>query len=215
MNRFTELVGSRLPLQQAGMSGTATSTLAAAVSNAGALGMIGVGRQQISVVGPVPRRGRHAHHRAGRLHVHRPFRAARRRRTVGIASADRRVLLRMAGPEPRPGERDLRLAGRIRRRSQGGRRRRLPLRDRPRYGGRRSRARAHPAGRVAAGSASRRSTCRWSPPGGSATPRPFVPRCGSVPTRCASAHDSWQPASRTRIRRTSTRWSPPMPTTPC
>ena len=50
MNRFTELVGSRLPLQQAGMSGTATSTLAAAVSNAGALGMIGVGRQQISVV---------------------------------------------------------------------------------------------------------------------------------------------------------------------
>jgi nitronate monooxygenase len=32
------------------MSGTATSTLAAAVSNAGALGMIGVGRQQIAVV---------------------------------------------------------------------------------------------------------------------------------------------------------------------
>jgi len=50
MNRFTELVGSRLPLQQAGMSGTATSTLAAAVSNAGVLGMIGVGRQQVSVV---------------------------------------------------------------------------------------------------------------------------------------------------------------------
>ena len=50
MNRFTELVGSRLPLQQAGMSGPATSTLAAAVSNAGALGMIGVGRQQLAVV---------------------------------------------------------------------------------------------------------------------------------------------------------------------
>ena len=50
MNRFTELVGSRLPLQQAGMSGTATSALAAAVSNAGALGMIGIGRQQISVI---------------------------------------------------------------------------------------------------------------------------------------------------------------------
>ncbi len=50
MNRFTELVGSRLPLQQAGMSGTATSTLAAAVSNAGGLGMIGVGRQQLAVV---------------------------------------------------------------------------------------------------------------------------------------------------------------------
>ncbi len=50
MNRFTALVGSRLPLQQAGMSGTATPTLAAAVSNAGGLGMIGVGRQQVTVV---------------------------------------------------------------------------------------------------------------------------------------------------------------------
>ncbi len=50
MNRFTELVGSRLPLQQAGMSGTATSALAAAVSNAGALGMIGVGRQPLAVI---------------------------------------------------------------------------------------------------------------------------------------------------------------------
>ncbi|MGH9134178.1 MAG: NAD(P)H-dependent flavin oxidoreductase [Ilumatobacteraceae bacterium] len=49
-NRFVELVGCRLPLQQAGMSGAATATLAAAVSNAGALGMIGVGRQQRSVV---------------------------------------------------------------------------------------------------------------------------------------------------------------------
>jgi NAD(P)H-dependent flavin oxidoreductase YrpB (nitropropane dioxygenase family) len=50
MSRFTDLVGSKLPLQQAGMSGTATSTLAAAVSNAGALGMIGVGRQSYAVV---------------------------------------------------------------------------------------------------------------------------------------------------------------------
>jgi nitronate monooxygenase len=50
MNRFTDLVGSRWPLQQAGMSGTATPTLAAAVANAGALGMIGIGRQQIAVV---------------------------------------------------------------------------------------------------------------------------------------------------------------------
>ncbi|MEO8267887.1 MAG: nitronate monooxygenase [Ilumatobacteraceae bacterium] len=50
MNRFTDLVGTTLPLQQAGMSGTATATLAAAVSNAGALGMIGIGRQQISVI---------------------------------------------------------------------------------------------------------------------------------------------------------------------
>ncbi len=50
MNRFTELVGSKLPLQQAGMSGTATATLAAAVSNAGGLGMIGVGRQPRALI---------------------------------------------------------------------------------------------------------------------------------------------------------------------
>jgi len=50
MNRFTDLVGSRWPLQQAGMSGTATSALAAAVANAGGLGMIGIGRQQPAVI---------------------------------------------------------------------------------------------------------------------------------------------------------------------
>ncbi|MEP7112275.1 MAG: nitronate monooxygenase [Ilumatobacteraceae bacterium] len=50
MNRFCELVGARLPLQQAGMSGTATAPLAAAVSNTGALGMIGIGRQPRAVV---------------------------------------------------------------------------------------------------------------------------------------------------------------------
>ena len=50
MNRFTDLVGSKWPLQQAGMSGTATSTLAAAVANAGGLGMIGIGRQQFAVI---------------------------------------------------------------------------------------------------------------------------------------------------------------------
>jgi nitronate monooxygenase len=50
MNRFTDLVGSRWPLQQAGMSGTATPTLAAAVSNAGGLGMIGIGRQPLALI---------------------------------------------------------------------------------------------------------------------------------------------------------------------
>jgi NAD(P)H-dependent flavin oxidoreductase YrpB (nitropropane dioxygenase family) len=50
MNRFTDLVGCKWPLQQAGMSGTATSTLAAAVSNAGGLGMIGIGRQQLPII---------------------------------------------------------------------------------------------------------------------------------------------------------------------
>ncbi len=50
MNRFTDLVGCRIPLQQAGMSGTATPPLAAAVAEAGALGMIGIGRQPIAAV---------------------------------------------------------------------------------------------------------------------------------------------------------------------
>jgi nitronate monooxygenase len=50
MNRFTDLVSCKLPLQQAGMSGTATSQLAAAVANAGGLGMIGIGRQNIAVI---------------------------------------------------------------------------------------------------------------------------------------------------------------------
>lgn len=40
---FTDLVGCRYPLQQAGMGGSATPELAAAVSEAGALGMIGAG----------------------------------------------------------------------------------------------------------------------------------------------------------------------------
>ncbi|HZX56804.1 MAG TPA: nitronate monooxygenase [Ilumatobacteraceae bacterium] len=50
MNRFTDLIGCKLPVQQAGMSGTATPALAAAVANAGGLGMIGIGRQQFDVI---------------------------------------------------------------------------------------------------------------------------------------------------------------------
>lgn len=42
--RFTELVGCTIPIQQAGMGGVATAELAAAVANAGALGMIGAVR---------------------------------------------------------------------------------------------------------------------------------------------------------------------------
>lgn len=38
--RFTELVGCQLPIQQAAMGGTSTPELAAAVSNAGGLGML-------------------------------------------------------------------------------------------------------------------------------------------------------------------------------
>ncbi|HET6793596.1 MAG TPA: nitronate monooxygenase, partial [Acidimicrobiales bacterium] len=40
-NAFTDLVGCRLPLQQAGMGGVATPELALAVTGAGALGMLG------------------------------------------------------------------------------------------------------------------------------------------------------------------------------
>ena len=39
--RFTELVGCQIPLQQAGMGGVAKADLAAAVSAAGGLGMVG------------------------------------------------------------------------------------------------------------------------------------------------------------------------------
>lgn len=39
---FTRLVGCRLPLQQAGMGGSATAELAAAVAEAGGLGMLGL-----------------------------------------------------------------------------------------------------------------------------------------------------------------------------
>jgi NAD(P)H-dependent flavin oxidoreductase YrpB (nitropropane dioxygenase family) len=44
VTRFTDLVGCRLPLQQAGMARVAGAELAAAVTDAGGLGMIGIGR---------------------------------------------------------------------------------------------------------------------------------------------------------------------------
>ena len=44
MTRFTDLVGCRLPIQQAGMSRVTTPSLVAAVANAGGLGMLAVGR---------------------------------------------------------------------------------------------------------------------------------------------------------------------------
>ncbi len=44
MTAFTDLVGTRVPLQLAGMTRVATAPLAAAVSIAGGLGMIGIGR---------------------------------------------------------------------------------------------------------------------------------------------------------------------------
>ena len=51
-DRFTRLVGCELPIQLAAMSRTVTAPLAAAVSNAGGLGMLAMGR---SGVGPVRR----------------------------------------------------------------------------------------------------------------------------------------------------------------
>jgi NAD(P)H-dependent flavin oxidoreductase YrpB (nitropropane dioxygenase family) len=50
VTRFTELVGCRHPIQQAAMSGIATPELAAAVSNAGGLGMLGIGRPSLATV---------------------------------------------------------------------------------------------------------------------------------------------------------------------
>ena len=42
--RFTELIGCTVPIQQAGMGAVSPPELAAAVSNAGALGMVGTAR---------------------------------------------------------------------------------------------------------------------------------------------------------------------------
>src|SRR5215468_120031 len=42
--RFTELIGCSVPIQQAGMGAVAPPELAAAVSNAGGLGMVGTAR---------------------------------------------------------------------------------------------------------------------------------------------------------------------------
>jgi NAD(P)H-dependent flavin oxidoreductase YrpB (nitropropane dioxygenase family) len=47
---FTHLVGCRLPLQQAGMGGTATPELALSVTEAGALGMLGLAGVPANVV---------------------------------------------------------------------------------------------------------------------------------------------------------------------
>jgi nitronate monooxygenase len=47
--RFTELVGCTVPIQLAGMGAVATPELAAAVSNAGGLGMLGTGRPGLSI----------------------------------------------------------------------------------------------------------------------------------------------------------------------
>src|ERR1043166_10276221 len=43
-NRFTQLVGCSVPIQQAGMGAVASPELAAAVSEAGGLGMLGMAR---------------------------------------------------------------------------------------------------------------------------------------------------------------------------
>src|SRR5690242_3594404 len=49
VTRFTELVGCAVPIQQAGMGAVATPELAAAVSQAGALGMLGTARPGLTV----------------------------------------------------------------------------------------------------------------------------------------------------------------------
>ncbi len=49
-NPFCELVGVELPLQQAAMTRVSTSAMIAAVSNAGGLGMVAVGRSPLAAV---------------------------------------------------------------------------------------------------------------------------------------------------------------------
>ena len=104
--------------------------------------------------------------------------------------------------------RDLRVAGRLGRRGQGRCRRRVPVRDRPGHGGRRSRARPRTAGRVVAG--------------GSSSGRRPDRRCGRHrQRRCRARRDGIgrrrgagrhpvrrRHASRTRTPTTSTRWLP-------
>lgn len=51
--RFTELIGCERPIQLASMSGIADARLAAAVSNAGGLGMLGVGRRGPDLLEPM------------------------------------------------------------------------------------------------------------------------------------------------------------------
>ena len=63
--RFTELVGCTLPIQCAAMSGIVTPELAAAVSNAGGLGMLAAGRRGLEVL--------HAQIAATRALTDRPF----------------------------------------------------------------------------------------------------------------------------------------------
>lgn len=48
--RFTQLVGCAVPIQQAGMGAAAPPELAAAVSEAGALGMLGTARPGLTAI---------------------------------------------------------------------------------------------------------------------------------------------------------------------
>jgi NAD(P)H-dependent flavin oxidoreductase YrpB (nitropropane dioxygenase family) len=48
--RFTELVGCTVPIQQAGMGAAAPPELAAAVSEAGGLGMLGTARRGLTAI---------------------------------------------------------------------------------------------------------------------------------------------------------------------
>jgi len=73
--RFTELVGCTVPIQQAGMGAVAPPELAAAVSEAGALGMLGTAHPGLTATfagppspstRPRPGRSRQCHFLPGR-----------------------------------------------------------------------------------------------------------------------------------------------------
>ena len=50
MNRLNQLLGTEFPIIQGGMANIATGEFAAACSNAGALGIIGAGGMNLSLI---------------------------------------------------------------------------------------------------------------------------------------------------------------------
>ena len=87
--RFLEQLGIRVPLVQAPMAGVSTPALAAAVSNAGALGSIAVGAADVAGARAMIREVRASTDRAFNLNLfcHRPPPRAPEREAAWLASA--------------------------------------------------------------------------------------------------------------------------------
>ena len=81
--RLTELLGIEHPIIQGGMAWTATAELAAAVSNAGGIGIIGAGHMPTEVLRSEIRRAKAAHRQALRREPDAAHPAHRRARRDG------------------------------------------------------------------------------------------------------------------------------------